>query len=170
VVPLNARGALVGVIVLGERTTAVLRRTSGAGAQHRGLASIAIHNAYLFDMSTTDMMTKLKMRHFFSTVLQNGCRSGPDRDFPLPHHDGHRSVQTGQRHLRPHLRRRGHRPGGGSDQGNVRSEDVAARYGGEEFAVLLSGSETGEACAVAERIRAAVAAARVEGFCAEGCG
>jgi diguanylate cyclase (GGDEF)-like protein/PAS domain S-box-containing protein len=36
--------------------------------------------------------------------------------------------------------------------------DLVARYGGEEFAVLLPGTATGGACAVADRLRAAVAA------------
>ncbi|ONG43413.1 hypothetical protein BKE38_28895 [Pseudoroseomonas deserti] len=41
----------------------------------------------------------------------------------------------------------------------TRPEDTGARYGGEEFAVLLPGTGTSGAYAVAEKIRAAVAAA-----------
>jgi two-component system, cell cycle response regulator len=37
-----------------------------------------------------------------------------------------------------------------------RDEDLAARIGGEEFAVILPGAGRAAACAVAERIRAAV--------------
>jgi diguanylate cyclase (GGDEF)-like protein len=171
VVPLNARGALVGVIVLGERIDC---RSFDRYERERALniavfASIAIHNAYLFDMSTTDMMTKLKMRHFFSTVLQErlagAARTGTSLCLIMMDIDRFKRVNDTF----------GHTCGDAvivrvaeAIRENVRSEDVAARYGGEEFAVLLSGSETGEACAVAERIRAAVAAARVEGFCAEG--
>src|SRR5690606_18565565 len=40
----------------------------------------------------------------------------------------------------------------------VRSSDVAARYGGEEFVILLPGTDAQAASALAERIRAAVAA------------
>jgi diguanylate cyclase (GGDEF)-like protein len=40
----------------------------------------------------------------------------------------------------------------------ARSKDVVARYGGEEFALILPGATTETAAAVAERVRAAVAA------------
>ncbi|WP_300163836.1 sensor domain-containing diguanylate cyclase [Solidesulfovibrio sp.] len=39
----------------------------------------------------------------------------------------------------------------------VRKSDLAARYGGEEFAVLLTGADSGQATALAERIRASLA-------------
>jgi two-component system cell cycle response regulator len=44
----------------------------------------------------------------------------------------------------------------------IRLSDLAARYGGEEFAVVLPGLDADAAGRVAERIRQAVAAARVE--------
>src|SRR5205085_12436545 len=44
----------------------------------------------------------------------------------------------------------------------IRQSDLAARYGGEEFAVVLPGLDADAAGRVAERIRQAVAAARVE--------
>ena len=43
---------------------------------------------------------------------------------------------------------------------HLRADDVAARFGGEEFALLLPDTPDEEAKAVAERIRAAVSAAR----------
>lgn len=45
----------------------------------------------------------------------------------------------------------------------VRTTDVVYRYGGEEFSVLLPGATFEEATRAAERMRAAVEAARVEG-------
>ncbi|MFC3711144.1 GGDEF domain-containing protein [Sphingoaurantiacus capsulatus] len=47
-------------------------------------------------------------------------------------------------------------------KGAVRKRDEVARIGGEEFAVLLPGADLAEAAVIAERMRAAVAATRVE--------
>jgi diguanylate cyclase (GGDEF)-like protein len=44
---------------------------------------------------------------------------------------------------------------------SVRTVDFCARYGGEELAVVLPELELGRAVALAERVRAAVAAVRV---------
>lgn len=44
---------------------------------------------------------------------------------------------------------------------NLRDGDLAARMGGEEFALLLAGTGAAEAMAVAERIRAELAGARI---------
>ena len=43
------------------------------------LAAIAINNAFLFEMTTTDMMTRLKMKHYFYTVLLERMESSADR-------------------------------------------------------------------------------------------
>ncbi len=45
---------------------------------------------------------------------------------------------------------------------SIRSADIAGRYGGDEFAVILPETDLGEACAVAERTRVAVAAVALE--------
>jgi diguanylate cyclase (GGDEF)-like protein len=52
--------------------------------------------------------------------------------------------------------------------GAVRAGDVVARYGGEEFALLLPGVGPGEAAAVAERARRAIAADPYAGAAADG--
>jgi hypothetical protein len=47
------------------------------------LAAIAINNAFLFEMTTTDMMTKLKMKHYFYTVLLERMEASVQEDKPL---------------------------------------------------------------------------------------
>ncbi|MCL2703552.1 MAG: GGDEF domain-containing protein [Defluviitaleaceae bacterium] len=47
--------------------------------------------------------------------------------------------------------------------GSQTDQDTLGRYGGEEFVVLLEGADTGEACAVAERIRLDVQNSRLLG-------
>lgn len=47
---------------------------------------------------------------------------------------------------------------------NVRATDCAGRYGGDEFAVIMAGQDCAAARAVAERIRAQVQEARLQGM------
>jgi GGDEF domain-containing protein len=47
------------------------------------LASIAINNAFLFEMTTTDMMTKLKMKHYFYTTLLERMEAVSETNAPL---------------------------------------------------------------------------------------
>lgn len=160
VVPLKAKGVINGIILLGDRIgddefepyerELILNIAI--------LASIAINNAFLFEMTTTDMMTKLKMKHYFYTTLLERMETvretgSPisiimlDIDFFKKFNDtwGH---SCGDEVLRNVSR---------AIASCVRSVDVAARYGGEEFCVLLDDTALEEACAVAERIRQAVA-------------
>jgi len=48
------------------------------------------------------------------------------------------------------------------EQGPRRTHDCVARYGGEEFAVVLPGADTADAVKIAERIREAVLALKIE--------
>lgn len=49
---------------------------------------------------------------------------------------------------------------------NCRASDLAARIGGEEFVLLLPGADREAACAVAERVRAEIAARDFTGIAA----
>jgi len=165
IVPLKAKGVINGILVLGERID-----DSGFDAYEReyiltlaALAAVAINNAFLFEMTTTDMMTKLKMKHYFYTVLiermeQAAIAGKPlsivmlDIDFFKKFNDTHGHL-CGDAVLKQVAR---------ILQSCVRAVDLAARYGGEEFCVLLPDADRERAKAVAERIRQSVAGTPTE--------
>jgi diguanylate cyclase (GGDEF)-like protein len=122
-----------------------------------GLAAVAINNAFLFEMTTTDMMTRLKMKHYFYTVLlermaQCSTSSKPlsvvmiDIDFFKKFNDTH-GHSCGDAVLKQVAR---------VIQSGVRGDDLAARYGGEEFCLLLNEANAERAFQAAERVRASV--------------
>ncbi len=158
-VPLKTKGQINGILILGER----IDETDFDPYEREyllniaTLAAISINNAFLFEMTTTDMMTKLKMKHYFFTVLQDryGNKDMPPKGFNIimldidffkrfndtyGHACGDMVLIAVARTIAEH----------------VRSTDIAARYGGEEFVVLIAedGSET--AIKIAERIRQAI--------------
>lgn len=156
IIPLKAKGVINGIILLADRIDdsdfenyereLILNITT--------LASIAINNAFLFEMTTTDMMTKLKMKHYFYTVLlermqiareRNTCISiiMLDIDFFKKFNDtwGHSCGDAVLKDVAQSI------------ASCVRSVDVAARYGGEEFCILLEETDLDEAIEVAERVR-----------------
>ena len=47
------------------------------------LAAIAISNAALLEMTTTDMMTHLKLKHYFYTVMMSKLEMSDNQKTPL---------------------------------------------------------------------------------------
>jgi diguanylate cyclase (GGDEF)-like protein len=160
IVPLKVKDQLTGVLLLGER----IGRDEYSPKERQYLldiahfASIAVHNAILFEMSTTDMMTHLKLRHYFFAVLNERIQNAGDRRpfslimFDLDHfkmvNDTH-GHQAGDEVLRAvsHIIR-----------AKLRQRDIGARYGGEEFIILLPGTGESTAYKIAERLRKQIAA------------
>lgn len=159
IVPLKAKGSVNGLLVMGEKIG-----DEGFDVYEReyalnlaGLAAVAINNAFLFEMTTTDMMTRLKMKHYFYTVLlermaQCSTSSRPlsvvmiDIDFFKRFNDTH-GHSCGDAVLKQVAR---------VIQSGVRGDDLAARYGGEEFCLLLNEADSARAFQAAERVRASV--------------
>jgi diguanylate cyclase (GGDEF)-like protein len=158
-IPLKAKGQINGVIILGER----IDDTDFDPYEREYilniaiLASIAINNAFLFEMTTTDMMTKLKMKHYFYSVLGEWFDTCiveksflsvimMDIDFFKKFNDsyGHSCGDVVLKQVAKTI------------FDNIRPEDVAARYGGEEFVVLVHGADGPLAVNIAERVREAV--------------
>jgi two-component system, cell cycle response regulator len=164
-VPLKAKGTVNGLLVMGGRigdeSFDVSEREYALNLA--GLAAVAINNAFLFEMTTTDMMTRLKMKHYFYTVLlqrmgEAASTSKPlsvimiDIDFFKKFNDtyGHSCGDAVLKQVARVM------------QASVRGNDLAARYGGEEFCILLPDSDADHARQAAERLRLSIAGTPTE--------
>jgi len=156
IVPLKAKNHISGLLLLGEQITS--EPYSEYEKEHilniASLAAIAITNAALLEMTTTDMMTHLKLKHYFYTVLMEKLEIGTaqemsisvlmlDIDFFKRFNDtyGHACGDVVLQMVASVI------------QQNTRNQDMAARYGGEEFVVMLSDTPSKTAQKIAERIR-----------------
>jgi diguanylate cyclase (GGDEF)-like protein len=159
IVPLISKGELNGIIVLGDRINRGVFVESEIEyiLNIASLAGIAIHNAMLYEMATTDMMTKLKIHHFFQTILIEEINRSLKYDRPLS------LIMADIDHFKNFNDKYGHQAGdevlkkvASIIKENIRLIDIAARYGGEEFVVILPKTDINEAIIVAERIRSCI--------------
>jgi diguanylate cyclase (GGDEF)-like protein len=156
VVPIFGRQEVHGMIILADKI-------NGEEFQHvekdylmniASLAAISINNAVLYEKATTDMMTHLKIHHYFQSALADEfirtVKSESDLsilmidiDFFKKFNDnfGHMAGDHALERVAAILKK------------NIRPMDTAARYGGEEFALILPRTDIHEALIVAERIR-----------------
>lgn len=159
IAPIQEKNRLVGILVLGERIDL------GEGIEYSkyekeqiisiaSLSAIAISNASLVEMTTTDMMTRLKLKHYFYTVLADKVDEAQRNESPLA------VLMLDIDHFKRFNDTYGHACGDYVLQQvakiiseGVRNHDLAARYGGEEFVVLLGNTDAPSAMMVAERIR-----------------
>ncbi|HOO72788.1 MAG TPA: diguanylate cyclase DgcA [Spirochaetota bacterium] len=159
VVPLICKGEINGIIILGGRINE--DKFSESEKEYllniASLAGIAIHNASLYEMATTDMMTGLKIHHYFQTILIEEFDRAVKYTRPLSlimaDIDNFKNFNDSYGHSAgdlviknvAHIIRE-----------SIRQIDIASRYGGEEFAVILPRTDIHEALIVAERIRSSV--------------
>ncbi|MFW6360106.1 MAG: diguanylate cyclase, partial [Spirochaetota bacterium] len=168
--PLVVKEQLMGLIILGER----IHREDYSSEDKRYLldiahfASIAIHNAVLFEMSTTDLMTHLKLRHYFFTVLSKRIQHLSDSNAKLS------VIMADIDHFKHVNDTYGHQAGDEVIKSvsfiirnNLRMDDIGARYGGEEFVILLHDTDESQAYIIAERLRKKVAHCNFKSY---GCG
>lgn len=160
VVPLIIKNRINGILILGKRIFTDSDSDGYTDYERQeiqtisSLASIAIHNASLFEQSTTDAMTKLKMKSYFYTVLEDRMDSAFSQNLPLS------VIMFDIDFFKKFNDTYGHACGdyvlktvAGIIKENVRSGDIASRYGGEEFTVMLVNAKKEDALIVAERIR-----------------
>lgn len=159
IVPLQHQNRINGILLLGERIDL------GEGIEYTdydrkqilsiaALSSIAINNATLVEMTTTDMMTHLKLKHYFYKVLTEKLDFSIVNKLPLSvlmldidffkkfndtygHACGDYVIQKVAQNISE----------------GIRSEDLPGRYGGEEFVAMLYNTDITAAQMVAERIR-----------------
>ncbi|HNY16720.1 MAG TPA: diguanylate cyclase DgcA [Treponemataceae bacterium] len=159
IVPLKAKNHISGLLVLGEQITA--EPYSDYEKEHilniASLAAIAISNAALLEMTTTDMMTHLKLKHYFYTVLMEKLELSEAQKMPLS------VLMLDIDFFKRFNDTYGHACGdvvlqmvASVVQQNTRNQDMAARYGGEEFVVMLCDTNATTACKIAERIRTSI--------------
>jgi two-component system cell cycle response regulator len=162
VVPLRAKDVINGVLVLGEPigSQEIPQEEREYVENIAILAGIAVHNAFLYEITTTDVMTRLRLRHFFLDTLGSQLamsrRNEQELSLIMMDIDNFKKLNDGY----------GHVMGDEVIMGvsriilaSIRQTDMAARYGGEEFVVLLPGANTEVAMTIAERIRKSVEAA-----------
>jgi len=164
-VPLNAKGRVNGLLILGEKMilSDYLEDEKEFMTALASLAGIAVENARLYELATVDMMTGLKVHHYFQTKLKeemDRCRKKSslltllftDIDKFKVFNDtyGHQAgdivlIEVAKQ-LIDHAGR----------------NDLAARYGGEEFCLVMPGADESDGFEMGERIRKAVEAMSVK--------
>ncbi len=162
---IKGQGKLNGIIILGGRINAdSFSEEEMDYLMHvSSLAGIAIHNAHLYEMATTDMMTKLKLHHFFQTALAE------EREKSVKEKSSLSLIMIDIDHFKEFNDTYGHTCGdfvlrevSSMIMDNVRQIDIASRYGGEEFIVILPDTEIKEAQIVAERIRGCIEQTKID--------
>lgn len=154
IIPIVNKGNMQGMIVLGEKieNLSFPEEEKEFLLNIASLAAIAIYNAFLYEVSTTDLMTKLKLRHVMFQSLRQNFLSKDNLPITLLMIDIDKFKRINDTY--------GHAFGDkvikevtGTIRSTIRLKDVAARYGGEEFTVVLYGISLAEGVKIAERIR-----------------
>lgn len=159
IVPLFQKNRMNGILLLGERMDL------GDGTSYSdydikqilnisSLASMAINNAALLERSSTDMMTRLKLKYFFFNQLTDRLDLAYAQGLPIG------VIMFDIDHFKSFNDTHGHTCGdyvlttvAKVIKNSIRSQDMASRYGGEEFTVMLPNTLKEDAMQVAERIR-----------------
>lgn len=157
IIPLVMKNDLQGIIVLGGRIsgTAFEENEKEFLRNVADLGAIAINNTFLLEVSSTDMMTKLKLRHYLFQNLRQIFSSGKNEGLGI--------LMIDIDHFKSINDTYGHSFGDivikeitSIILKNTRMEDIAARYGGEEFTVALRNIPRNTVLTIAERIRKTV--------------
>jgi diguanylate cyclase (GGDEF)-like protein len=157
--PLSARGRVIGVLALGSRKPAAFEESAVERLQPLAYAAaLALENVRLLhktrELSLTDEVTPLFNFRFFHQILDRELKFVDryksvlslifldlDRFKPINDQHGHLRGSRVLREVGFLLR------------AAVRETDFPARYGGDEFTVILPQTDAGAARALAEKLR-----------------
>lgn len=166
-IPMINKDKVNGLIVIGPKTNGDDYNPSEKDflLDLASIAAIAVDNARLYQLATVDMMTKLKIHHFFQTRLREEMEKAKETGAPLS------LIMTDIDHFKKFNDTYGHQQGDVVLKevakiliSNARGNDVPSRYGGEEFTMILPNTALGAAKEIAERIRTNVESTKVENF------
>jgi diguanylate cyclase (GGDEF)-like protein len=166
IVPLiEKNNHLSGILILQERIAIEEETTYTEYEQNMimsiaSLATVAINNASLMEMSSTDMMTHLRLKYFFFNQLTEAIDKAFEKNENIA------VLMFDIDFFKKFNDTYGHECGdfvlisvANIIKSSLRETDIASRYGGEEFTVLLRKGNKTEAMKVAERIRK-----KIEGY------
>lgn len=122
-----------------------------------GQAAISLENARLFEMATTDGLTRLFVHRYFHMLLEQELERSRRYVHPcsllMIDIDDFKHFNDTYGHL---LGDEVLKKIAATLLENTRAADITARYGGEEFVVILTETGANEAKAAAEKIREAI--------------
>lgn len=125
-------------------------------------AAVSLENARLFDMATTDGLTRLYVYRYFQLLLeqetQRAKRYGHSCSLLMIDIDNFKYFNDTYGHP---LGDEVLKATAETLVENTRTVDIVARYGGEEFAIVLPETGAGDAPAVGEKIREAIAGIQI---------
>ncbi len=156
IVPLRLKDELMGILIMGEGPDVDLfSEDQKEYIQTICLfAAAAVHNAILYEMATTDMMTQLRLRNFFlssmNKIFEQTVREQTTLSLIFIDIDHFKRLNDTYGHAcGDYMLTRV------SDilHNSIRKVDIGCRYGGDECVILLPGAGMEMATAVAERIR-----------------
>lgn len=165
VVPLVSKGKINGLIILGEKMG--LGEYSADELEFMtslaGVAGIAVENAKLYELATNDIMTGVKVHHYFQSKLRDEIFRARKKKQKLS------LIFVDIDKFKDLNDKYGHQAGDAVliEVANIlsrvsRKYDTVARYGGEEFCIILPGTGEIEAFIIAERMRSAIEKAKIK--------
>lgn len=155
-VPFLFHRTMVGLLLLGERQDCKPYTQSQIdfflNLSH--IAAIAINNAKLYYIATTDYLTLLKTHQFFQTKIDELIISSQENHSPLSilllDIDFFKKINDNYGHLSgDHILKKVAQ----IFQENSETTDICCRYGGEEFVAILPNTNLSKAKKIAQSLR-----------------